>query len=62
MDPPEGGGLPEEPAGADMPIMSFLDIPVDPPTGDGVYAALLELPRKPSTPTASFTGRPSQPW
>jgi uncharacterized protein (TIGR00369 family) len=42
MNPSEGRDVPEEPPGAQMPIMSFLDIQVDPPTEDGVYAALLE--------------------
>jgi uncharacterized protein (TIGR00369 family) len=42
MNPSEDGGVPEESAGSQMPIMSFLDIQIDPPTEDGVYAALLE--------------------
>jgi uncharacterized protein (TIGR00369 family) len=42
MAPSEGGAVPEEAAGTQMPIMNFLDIQIDPPTEDGVYAALLE--------------------
>jgi len=42
VGPREGGGVPEESAGAQMPIISFLDIQLDPPTEAGVYAASFE--------------------
>jgi uncharacterized protein (TIGR00369 family) len=35
-------GVPEESIRGGMPIMSFLDIEIDPPTEDGIYTALLK--------------------